>query len=109
MEKLSFGLLNGIECQFVTKDQVLIDGIVKKTGMPVDKVQAMLRYNMFTFRQFSLLSGLTVSNITNKAKPSIINGVYDTELDYCFPFQAGEHKGFKFIVRNEKAEKFLKV
>lgn len=108
MEKLTFGLLTGIKCQFVKKDQSLIDTIVEKTGLPPDKVEYMLQYNIFTFRQFSLLSRLTVSTLTNKAKPSIINGTYDTEIDYCFPFQAGDHKGFKFIVRNQKSENILR-
>jgi len=105
-----FGLIKGVECKFVKTDSELIESLAKKLELPVDKTKEMMRYNMFTVNQFAQLTGLAVSSITNKARPSInSDGIWYTELDYCFPFSDKENEGPKFIIRNEKAEKLLKA
>ena len=107
-----FGLVLGIECRFVKTDPEIIEAIAKRIGKPDTRVKSMMRYNVFTIGQYSCLSGLAVSTILNKTRPSITDkatGSWGTELDYCFPFQDCSDNGPKFILRNEKAEKYLKA
>ena len=106
-----FGLIQGIECRFIKNDPEIIEVISKRIGVDIPKVKAMMRYNIFTIGQYSCLSGLAVSTILNKTRPSIIDkstGALGTELDFCFPFKDCSDNGPKFILRNEKAEKYLK-
>lgn len=108
-EKL--GLITGIECRFIKTDPELLESIAKRIGSTKKKVKAMMRYNVFTISQFSDLSKLDESTIINKTRPSIIDrttGVLGTALDYCFPFSSIKSTGAKFIVRNEKSERYLK-
>ncbi len=104
-----FGLISGIECQFVKIDQALNDAISERTGIPIEMVRTYLRYNMFTVNQFSQLTKMAVSTITNKMRPSYRDSVLTTELDYCFPFSDEENEGPKFVIRNSKSEKYLKI
>jgi hypothetical protein len=106
-----FGLITGIECRYVKTDPEIIEAIAKKIGKEPAQVKPMLRYNIFTVSQYACLSGLAVSTILNKTRPSIVDkstGAWGTELDYCFPFQDCNDNGPKFILRNVKAEKYLK-
>ena len=106
-----FGLIKGVECKFVKTDPELIETLSKKLELSIDRTKEIMRYNMFTVNQFAQLTGLAVSSITNKARPSINNenGSLGTELDYCLPFSDKYNEGPKFIIRNEKAEKLLKA
>ena len=106
-----FGLITGIECKYVRTDPEVIEAISKRTGIDSARVKVMMRYNIFTIGQFAELSQLAVSSILNKTRPSIVNketGALGTELDYTYPFQSGKTEGPKFILRNEKSEKYLK-
>jgi hypothetical protein len=103
------GLIKDIECRFVKTDPETIDAIALKRTIDADIVRRMMRYNMFTIRQFAKLTGVTVSHILNKTSVSVINGIIGTELDYCYPFRDTDMEGPKFIVRNEKAENHLKA
>lgn len=104
-----FGLIKGVECKFVKTDPALIEALSKRTGIDIEKMKGMMRYNAFTISQFAHLTGLAVSTITNKTRPLMIDGKYDTELDYCYLWQDKEGDGPKFVVRNEKSEKYLKA
>lgn len=104
-----FGLLKDVECKFVKTDPAIIEGMSKRLGIPVEQIKHMLRYNMFTVSQFADLSQLAVSTITNKTRPLMIDGKYDTELDYCYPYQNKRGDSPKFIVRNSKSEKYLQA
>ena len=106
-----FGLITGIECRYVKTDPEIIEAIAKRTGIDQQRVKSMMRYNIFSVLQFSELSQLAVSSILNKTRPSIVNketGDLGTELDFCYPFQTKNQSGPKFVVRNEKSEKYLK-
>ena len=103
------GLINGVECKFVKTDPALIESLSEKTGMSIDKVRAMMRYNMFTVNQYSQLTGKAISTITNMARPNYREGVLVTELDYCFPFSDNKNEGPKYVVRNKKSEKYLQA
>lgn len=107
MEKL--GLLKE-QIRLTKKDDEQFERIVEAREIPkhlLDVVRDMLRYNMWTTRQFSDLTGLKESSITNKCRPVYKNDELQTELDYCFPFRNLKTEGAKFIVRNEKSERFL--
>jgi hypothetical protein len=106
-----FGLIENVECKFVKTDPAIIESMSKRTGIPIEKMKSMLRYNMFTVNQFAQISQLAVSSVTNKTRPSINSddGSWDTELDYCFPFRDKDQEGPKFVVRNAKSEKYIKL
>lgn len=103
------GLIKDIECQFVKTDPAIIDIIVARTGIDANTVRKMMRYNIFTIRQFATLKGVSISHILNKTSPSVINGTIGTDLDFCYPFGSPEEEGPKFIYRNEKSEQYLKA
>jgi len=109
MEDLTFGLIKGVECKFAKSDPDVVESIAQKTMLTPEKVKSMLRYNIYTINQFAIISQLSVSTILNKTRPTIINGAINTELDYCYPFQDVDSDGPKFILRNEKSEKYLRV
>ncbi len=106
-----FGVISGIECRYVKTDPEIIEAISKRTGIETDRVKKMMRYNIFTVAQFAELAGLAVSSVLNKTRPSIIEktaGTLGTELDFTYPFQTKDSEGPKFILRNEKSEKYLR-
>jgi hypothetical protein len=73
------------------------------------QVKELMRYNVWTVDQFMDVSGFSVSTITNMARPAFIGNELGTKLDYCFPWPDKNGRGPKFIVRNEKAERYIKV
>jgi hypothetical protein len=105
----NFGLIKGIECGLAKADPKLIEHLAEKTGITTERLKEMLRYNMFTVGQFSKLTGLTVSVIHNKIRPVFKDDQYTTDLNFCYPFPDSVEKGPKFIVRDSKAEKYLKA
>lgn len=107
-EKKEFGLLSGVECKFVKTDPEIIDAIAARINLDPAKVKAMMRYNIFTVKQFSELSGLAISSIINKTRPINRENGWETDLDFAYPFADSKDSGPKFIVRNEKSEKYLK-
>ena len=74
-------------------------------------VRNLMRYNVWTIDQFCDVSGLSVSTVNNLARPTFSakeNKVCST-LNYCFPHPDSGGKGPKFVVRNEKSEKYIKI
>jgi len=103
------GLVNE-EVRLVKKDDELIDRVwVARDIVDEDKVSIkdMLRYNMWTIKQFGDITGLNKSTILNKTRPIYRNGDLNTELDFCYPFSDLEGLGPKFIFRNKKSEMLL--
>ena len=96
------------ECMFVKTDPALIEKIAKKRKQPVEIIRKALRYNIFTVAQFCTLTGLEPGTVNNHTRLSVINGNLESKLDYCHPFPDGSGPGPKFILRNEKSEKYLK-
>jgi len=104
-------MLQKIEIKLCKVDEDLVEKIMKKREFPEEKreiVRNMLRYNCWTFRQFSDLTGLNLSTIQfftlmkyNKQGELVSN------LDICYPFQGIDDDGPKFIVRNEKSMRYL--
>ena len=117
------GILS-IKVALVHTDQSLIkkicDRINFETGHENSKekwiteegVKAIMMYNVWTVDQFKDVSGLAVSTITNLTRPYFVgenSDDIDVKLDICFPFSDSEGRGPKFIVRNSKSEKYIKV
>jgi hypothetical protein len=96
-----------VDVRFVKTDPDIIKTISEKTGIDVLKVKQMMRYNIFTINQFADLSQLSLSTVNYKTRPALVKGVLTFELDTVYPFQDAENGGPKFILRNEKAEKYI--
>mgnify|MGYP006943669158 CR=1 FL=1 len=109
MEEKIIGLLE-TTVNLVKRDPEMEAKLMQKHSIPedkADKVRSMLRYNHWTVQQFSDISGLALSTIANLTRPSYKDGKLTTSLDYAYPFADLEGDGPKFIVRNEKSEKYL--
>ena len=103
------GLLK-TQIRLVKKDEELIDRIMIARDFPEEEREAIieiLRYNVWTIKQFSDLTGFVESTISNKTRPLWRGGELVTELDHCYPFADIEGLGPKFIVRNQKSEAML--
>lgn len=103
------GLLDQ-QIRLIKKDDDLIERIIEERNIDPklrNVIRNMLRYNVWTITQFSELSGLAVSTIANKCRPAYKNGKLSTDLDFCYPFADLEGTGPKYIVRNERSERYL--
>lgn len=114
-----FGLIN-TEVVFVKTDPEIIKKLFARLSTEECKdckspykdekqVKALMRYNVWTVKQFSDVSGLDVSTITNLARPAFIGNKIGTKLDLCFPYPDSDGRGPKFIFRNEKSERYIKL
>jgi hypothetical protein len=123
MKEQRKGILN-VEVAFVKTDPLLLKKLYERINfeagyeeteekwMTEVEVRNLMRYNVWTVEQFGNVSGLSVSTITNLTRPFFIgenSDAVDVKLDICFPFSDAEGKGPKFIVRNQKSEKYIKV
>ena len=117
-----FGLLSNFEVVFVKTDPELIKKLFARLQKEEKgeashvhpytdekQVKQLMRYNAWTVDQFCDVSGLSVSTITNMARPAFIGNKLGTKLDYCLPFSDRGGNGPKFIVRNEKSEAYVKI
>jgi hypothetical protein len=110
------GLVN-IEVAFVKTDPELIKKLFlrlqkEKPESYTDEkhVKSLMRYNVWSVKQFADVSGLAVSTITNLSRPYYTDvKKLETRLDYCYPYPDSEGKGPKFIVRNDKSEHYIKL
>ena len=105
-----FGLITGVECNFKKSEPETIKAIAKRLDRKYDEIKEVLRYNILTVEQFCDLSELARSTVDNKTRPLMNKetGQLETELDFCYPFRGLKKMGPKFIVRNEKSERYLK-
>ena len=106
-EVQSIELLQSVEVTFVKTSPKLIERIAVKRRMTEPMVKSMMRYNVFTMNQFCQLTGLSKSTVSGKTMPRIVNGKLVFEIDSVFPFKDAEFEGPKFILRNEKSEKYF--
>jgi hypothetical protein len=99
------------EIKLIKKNDELVSKIMEQRKLSEDKAQlvkSMMRYNMWTMKQFCDLTGYKESTVTNLTRPSYNkNNDVITQLDFCYPLRSLDRKGPKFIVRNEKSEQFL--
>jgi len=123
MKEQRKGILN-IEIALVRTDPKLLKKLCERINFETghadtedkwiteDEVRNLMRYNVWTVEQFSDVSGLSVSTITNLTRPYFVGENSDeieVKLDICFPFSDADGRGPKFIVRNEKSEKYIKI
>lgn len=100
------------EIRLVKRNDSLVKLIYDKVKeenpqVTMDLIKEMLRYDVWTVRQFSDLTGLAESTIANKCRPLFKNGKYVTELDFTYTHPDFKGDGWKGILRNEKSEKLL--
>jgi len=100
------------EIRLVKKNESLIKAIYDKVkndnpSVTMELIREMLRYDVWTIRQFSDLTGLAESTIANKCRPQYRNDGLTTELDFTYTHPDFQGKGWKGIIRNEKSEKLL--
>lgn len=101
---------DGVDCILVETPNETIGAVKAKTKLSEERIRSMLQYNIFTIRQYSHLSNMMISTIMNKLKPKFSGGhILSPELDICYPFPSSKSKGQKFIIRNEKSEKYLQL
>lgn len=99
-----------VAIRLIKKDEEQVDRIMKARTLDEEhrhSLTSILRHNVWTVKQFSDLTGLNESTITNKTRPAYRNDEIVTELDYTYPFTDLNGMGPKFIVRNEKSEALL--
>lgn len=114
------GLLN-IELGLVKTDPELIKKLFARLSKETkelrnpyineSQVRVLMRYNVWTIDQFCDISGLKVSSVNNLARPTYSVGQekLTSKLNYCFPCPDSGGRGPKYIVRNEKSEKYVKI
>jgi len=96
--------------RLVRIDDQQVDRILQARGLEEDKrerVREMLRYNTWTTKQYSGLTGLAESTIANKCRPLWNGGKYLTALDFVYTHPDIDGDGPKFIIRNRKSEALL--
>jgi|GEM_PF-1681638 hypothetical protein len=73
------------------------------------QVRLLMRYNVWTIDQFCDISGLKVSTINNMVRPTFTANRFGLKLDFCYPHPSSDGTGPKFIVRNDKSERYVKL
>lgn len=110
MEEEIVNVVSEMECKFVKTDMALIEGIASKQKLSMDLIRRCLRYNIFTVKQFATLAGITVGAVTNLTRPTFSDSkIIPPKINYCYPFPDNEGTGPKYIVRDERSEKYFKI
>ena len=109
MDEKELGLIEGIEIVFVKTDPEIIKALSTKHSVDEKMVKRMMRYNVWTMKQFAELAGLDISTVTNLTRPTVIDNTIGVKLEYCYPLADITGDGPKCILRNEKSEKYLRV
>lgn len=101
------GLISA-EVIFVKTEPELIKSICKRIRKDEAYIKKLMRYNMWTVKQFAELSQKDISTIANLCRPMNEKGTLVYRLNYCYPFPDAEGVGPKFVYRNEKSEAYLR-
>ena len=103
------GLIKSVVIKEVLNRPSVIKSIARKRSLTIKEVSDILRYNIVTVNQLSLITGCTVNCITQKTRPRYNKekGFVVTELDYCYPFSCLNGNGFKFVFRNKQCEDLI--
>lgn len=85
-----------------------INRISLSRGLSEGDVRAILAYNIITFPQLSLITGVSEGQLRNASVPSIKrSGVASCWFTLCNPFP-DEKKGKLFILINDKCVEYIK-
>lgn len=81
----------------------------KERGMSLEKIKAMLGYNIITIKQLSELTGKKQDRISMMSLPNANPKAHksDFELTRVYPFETSDSVGPIFIVRDEQCNKFI--
>lgn len=110
------GEVKDVIISLVKFDHDLIELLSKKLGKLERKssgneeyVRDRMRYNVWTIKQFADLTSKSIPTITNMTNRPVIfeNGEVGVALNHCYPFPGEDHKGPRFIFRDEKSMKYL--
>lgn len=89
-------------------DSQQIKRIALSRSLTEDEVKKILAYNIITFPQLSLITGVSEGQLRNASVPSIKrNGVASCWFTLCNPFP-DEKKGKLFILINDKCVEYIK-
>ena len=108
------GEIKDVVISLVKFDHDLIDLLSKKLDKPdleaECKLRERMRYNAWTIKQFADLTGKSIPTITNMTNRPILfkDGHVGVALNHCYPFPGKDHKGPRFIFRDEKSMKYLR-
>lgn len=105
-DSTNVGLVN-IKPLLCKTDPKLIEEIASKRGMLLGTVIKMMSNNRWTILQYSELVNKTTQYIHFLLKPEVTDYGIKTKLNHCFPYPTANNNGPKFVVRDEKSEKFL--
>ena len=101
------GEISNVEIRLIKNDQELNEKIARKIGKSPEYVKSRMRYNVWTMKQFTELTGKHISTITNMTiRPMLDNGKPIMPLNFCYPFP-DVTKGPKFIYRDERSMDYL--
>lgn len=101
------GEIKDVVISLVKFDHDLIALLSKKSGLR--SVRERMRYNVWTIKQFADLTSKSIPTITNMTnRPIFRNGEVGVALNHCYPFPGEDHKGPRFIFRDEKSMKYLR-
>lgn len=85
-----------------------VPSISKARGISPEEVRTLLAYNVVTFPQLAILTGVSESQLRNASVPSIKrNGEPSCWLTLCNPFP-DEKKGKLFILVNDKCLEYIR-
>ena len=85
-----------------------IKNISRMRSIPEQEVGVLLSYNVITFPQLAILTGVSESQLRNASVPSVKrNGVASCWLTLCNPFP-DERKGKLFILVNDKCMQYIR-
>lgn len=106
------GIIENVIITVVPVPSKLVSQIAEKQNIPEDIVTSILRYNVLTPAQLSLITGLSIHTINTKLKPSVVKGEVSTNLDRCYPFTSdpgdvNSGSRYRFIYYNEKVTKLI--
>jgi len=107
MEDSDVGLID-LKPLLCKTDPKLIEEIAKKRGILLGVVKDMMRNNRWTVQQYADLISKTTQYVNFLLKPKVENYGIETKLNRCFPYPHAKNNGPKFVVRDEKSEKFLR-
>lgn len=89
----------------VHTDEAMVKKLAILSKRSEEEIRLILRYNVVTVNQLSVLVGMDVFNLGNYLKKSTYkNGIY---LNYVRLFSGEGIKGFRAVIRDEKFDKFI--
>lgn len=110
MEKIVF---KNVEICTVNTSKRLIKKISQRRGLSESRLSYMLNYNILSVKQLSDITGQTVNAIEKKTRAKIkyVDNkpvVQEPLLTAVYPFFSVSSLGFKFILRDDNCENFIK-